>query len=172
MKINEQAFVLLKDAIYQGISDEKSVIEYALKIAKFEKHKKIEAPDMAEAIQYRFEEKAEDGMFYVNSVFYNYLFDKNKKLEIRQRRISLGITKKMNLKIGEIYDEIGRMLFEYFDVGTKELLKQYIEMQMNKNLTIKDLEKIYKVIKNVNIFDNKKVQMEDLAFAIQKYGLK
>lgn len=172
MKRNEQSLVLLKEAIYQGISDEKSVMEYALKIAKFEKHKIIEAPDMAEAIQYRFEEKAEDGMYCVNSVFYNYLFDKNKKLEMRRRRISLDITKKMNLKIEGIYDEIKRMIFEYFNVDTREFLKQYIEMQMNRNLTIKDLEKIYKVIRNINIFGNEKIQIEDLAFAIQKYGLK
>ena len=172
MEINERAFVLLKDAIYQGISDEKSVMEYALKIAKFEKHKKIEAPDMAEAIQYRFEEKTEDGMYYVNSVFYNYLFNKNQKLESRQRRISLGIVKKMNLRIEGAYDEIKFIIFEYFSADTREFLKQYIEMRMNKNLTIKDLEKIYKIIRNINIFDNKKVRIEDLAFAIQKCGLK
>ena len=45
-------------------------------------------------------------------------------------------------------------------------------MTMGKNLTIKDLEKIYKIITNVHISDNGKIEIEDLAFAIQKYGFK
>lgn len=170
MKISSFAIPLLKQAVYQGISDEESVLEYAVKIARFEKHKVIEPPDMGEAIQYRFEEKAEDGMYYVNTVFADHLFDKKKRLDYRERRFELGITKKMNLQIDIIYDKIKNIIFNSLDNKAKDLFKYYVETQMDRNLTVKDLTKILRIISNADTDDNGKIRIEDLAFSIQKYA--
>lgn len=169
MDITNESLSLIEAAIRQGISNEKFILEYAERIAEFEGHERIDVSDVAEAIQYRFEEVAKDGMYYVNSVFINVLFTKNRELESIKRRIDLGITKKVNVKVVKIFSDIKNVIFSYFKPDTIELLREWVEIKYGNLLTIRDLNRIYKIVSNVEI-SGKKANKEDLAFAIQKYG--
>lgn len=171
MKISNESFPLIEQAVSHGVSDEKSILEYAEKIAKFERHAKIEATDVAEAAQYRFEENAKDGMYLVNSVFVGDVFNKNSDLESIRRRVNLGITKGVNLKIVKVFHDIKAIIFDYFKPDAIVLLRNYTELEIGRRLSIRDLNRLYKIVSNIEI-SGKKAKLEDIASAVLKYGYK
>lgn len=102
--------------------DEKNILEYANKIAKFEKKKTLGPTDIAEAIQYASPDKN-----WINTISIHRLFDsKVMKSPILERLNDVGLKNLVDRHFEKSIDYVKNALVD-MPIKAKEILKKYIE---------------------------------------------